>query len=430
MKKLYIIFSITILFALSGTFAQPVVTEEFDYTVGDSLTTLGYVAHSGGTTNAITVRAGNLSYSGYASAGVGNHIQLVNSGQDVNKTIASDITSGTVYASFLVNVDSARALGDYFFHLGPNPISTTFRARVFVKKALNGNLAFGLSVGSTNTTVPPVYADSIYSTGTTYLIVAAYEIVTGTTNDIVKLWVNPDLSGAEPTPLLTLTDINMSDINVGTYAFRQGSAASGPFLKLDGLILSTSWNSVTPVELTSFAASVGGNSVTLNWATATETNNSRFEVERKSASTSWQKIAFIQGNGTTTQPKSYSYSDRNLNEGKYSYRLKQMDYDGTFEYSKVVNAEIASVDKFELAQNYPNPFNPVTTIKFNLPAAGNVKLAVYNLLGQEVKTLVNGYKEAGTHTVDFEATNLNSGIYLYKIETSTYTQTRKMTLLK
>jgi len=428
MKKLYMIFSITILFALSGTFAQPVVTEEFDYTVGDLLTAHGYTTNTG-TSNFIAVIAGNLTYPGYPSTGLGEMIKLFNTGEDVYKPLPAPISSGTVYASILVNVDSART-GDYFFHLVSDPFSTSYRARVFVKKALNGNLAFGLSKGTTSVTNPPIYTDSIYTTGTTYLVVVAYQFVDGTTNDLVKLWVNPDLSGAEPTPLLTKDDALNTDITIGSYAFRQGTAASGPFLKLDGLIISTSWNSIVPVELTSFAASVGGNSVTLNWATATETNNSGFEVERKSTSTSWQKIAFIQGNGTTTQPKSYSYSDRNLNDGKYSYRLKQIDYDGTFEYSKVVNAEIASVDKFELAQNYPNPFNPITTIKFSLPAAGNVKLAVYNLLGQEVQTLINGYKEAGTHTVDFEATNLNSGIYLYKIEANGFIQTRKMTLLK
>lgn len=215
----------------------------------------------------------------------------------------------------------------------------------------------------------------------------------------------------------------------GDYYIRWTTAnyVSGGFY-IDDVLL----DNVVPVELTSFAASVNGNSVSLKWATATETNNSGFEVERKSSSTGWQKIAFVQGNGTTTQPKSYSYSDRNLADGKYSYRLKQIDLDGTFDYSKVVEVNINSntVNQFELAQNYPNPFNPTTAIKFNLPEGGNVKLSVYNLLGQEVATLVNGFKEAGSHTVNFDASNLNSGIYLYKIQANGFTQTRKMTLIK
>ena len=185
-----------------------------------------------------------------------------------------------------------------------------------------------------------------------------------------------------------------------------------------------------PVELTSFIASVSGRSVTLNWTTATELNNSGFNIERKTASSSWQKISFVSGNGTTTQQNSYSYTDRNLADGKYSYRLKQVDLDGTFEYSKTVEINISTVKDYELSQNYPNPFNPTTKITFNIPEAGNVKLAIYNLLGQEVKVLVNGFTEAGNHTVDFAGSNLASGIYLYKIEANGFIQTRKMTLLK
>lgn len=429
MKNLFKLFSFMVILTVGFTFAQPVATEEFEYTVGDLLTAQGYTAHSGGGTNSISVISGNLTYPIYPSAGLGNMIRLVNTGEDVSKNLTSDITSGTAYASVLVNIDSARALGDYFFHLGPNPISTTFRARLFVKLALNGNLAFGLSVGST-TALPPVYADSIYTSGTTYLVVVAYQIVDGAANDIVKLWVNPSLAGPEPPALLTLTDPAMSDINVGSYAFRQGSAASGPYLKVDGLIIGTSWNYVVPVELTSFAASVTGSSVNLNWSTASEINNSGFEVERKSANSNWQKLGFVNGNGTTTEKQTYSFTDRNLKEGSYSYRLKQVDFNGEFEYSNVIEVLVVTPNKFELLQNYPNPFNPTTSISFTLAQAGNVKLSVYNLLGQEVQTLVNGFMETGLHSVNFEAKNLNSGIYLYKLEANGISSVRKMTLLK
>ena len=189
-------------------------------------------------------------------------------------------------------------------------------------------------------------------------------------------------------------------------------------------------HTIIPVELTSFAASVNGTSVNLNWSTATELNNSGFDIERKSSSSSWTKIGFVAGHGTTSEAKNYSYSDNNLGTGNYSYRLKQVDFDGTYEYSKAVEVEIVTPNNFELSQNYPNPFNPTTSIKFNMPEAGNVKLAVYNLLGQEVKTLVNGFRTAGAYTVNFDASNLSSGIYLYKIEMNNFTQVRKMTLLK
>ncbi|MEO8231924.1 MAG: T9SS type A sorting domain-containing protein [Ignavibacteriota bacterium] len=195
-----------------------------------------------------------------------------------------------------------------------------------------------------------------------------------------------------------------------------------------------------PVELTSFSATTIGKDVKLSWNTATEINNYGFDVERASSSTTplrvWEKIGFVNGNGNSNSSKDYSFVD-DLSAGKpayrtgrYSYRLKQIDNDGQFEYSKTIEVDMNGVKKFELSQNYPNPFNPATTISFSLPEASNVKLTLYNLLGQEVETLVNGFTESGIHTVNFNASQLNSGIYIYKIETNGLTQTRKMTLVK
>ena len=190
-----------------------------------------------------------------------------------------------------------------------------------------------------------------------------------------------------------------------------------------------------PVELSSFSATTIGSIVKLSWQTATEINNYGFEVERKSnvngqMSDEWTKIGFVNGNGNSNSPKNYSFVDDNVTAGIYSYRLKQIDNDGQFEYSKAIEIGLTASDKFELSQNYPNPFNPNTSIKFTLSEAGNVKLKVYNLLGQEVKTLANEYKEAGAYTINFDASNLTSGMYIYKIEAGSFTQTRKMTLIK
>ena len=150
-------------------------------------------------------------------------------------------------------------------------------------------------------------------------------------------------------------------------------------------------------------------------------------VKRQSG---WTKLGFVNGNGNSNSPKNYSFVDDNVTAGTYSYRLKQIDNDGQFEYSKSIEIGLTAPDKFELSQNYPNPFNPSTTINYNLPEASNVKLIIYNILGQEVKTLVNAFKEAGVHTIDFNASELNSGLYIYKIEAGSFTQTRKMTLIK
>ncbi|OGU75798.1 MAG: hypothetical protein A2V93_06160 [Ignavibacteria bacterium RBG_16_34_14] len=185
-----------------------------------------------------------------------------------------------------------------------------------------------------------------------------------------------------------------------------------------------------PVELTSFTAVSQNRSVVLKWSTASEINNFGFEVERKREESDWRIITFINGNGTTTSEKNYLYLDENITSGKYQYRLKQIDFDGSFEYSKIVEVNFETPVNFELSQNYPNPFNPNTIISYSLPKASHVSLKVYNTLGQEVAALVNGIKEAGNHKIDFNASNLNSGIYFYKLETGNFNEVKKMTLIK
>ncbi|MBK7632136.1 MAG: T9SS type A sorting domain-containing protein [Ignavibacteriales bacterium] len=185
-----------------------------------------------------------------------------------------------------------------------------------------------------------------------------------------------------------------------------------------------------PVELSLFSATTIGSTVKLSWQTATEINNYGFDVERSAVKGNWEKIGFVNGNGNSNSAKNYSFIDDKISAGKYSYRLKQIDNDGQFEYSKIIEVDFNCVNKFELSQNFPNPFNPTTTINFNLPQAGMVRLTLYNILGQEIRKLVNEYSEAGTHTVNFNANDLNSGMYIYKIEANGLTQTRKMTLAK
>jgi len=141
-------------------------------------------------------------------------------------------------------------------------------------------------------------------------------------------------------------------------------------------------------------------------------------------------IGLVEGHGNSNSPKDYSFIDKNVAGGKYSYRLKQIDTDGQFEYSKVIEIDLGSPAKFELSQNYPNPFNPVTTIKFLLKESGNIKLTVYNLIGEQVAILVDEFKEKGVHTVNFNASELTSGVYVYKIEAEGFNQSRKMILAK
>ena len=187
-----------------------------------------------------------------------------------------------------------------------------------------------------------------------------------------------------------------------------------------------------PVELSAFTAKFKDNSkVDLNWVTKTEVSNYGFYVERRINEGDWNSITFIEGHGNSNSPKEYSYSDKDLFAGgsKFQYRLKQIDTDGQFEYSDVVEVEIMPT-QFELSQNYPNPFNPSTTIRFSLPKETQLKINIYNMLGELVETLAEGTYEAGYHKVTFNASSLPSGAYVYRIESSDFVQVRKMVLIK
>ncbi len=185
-----------------------------------------------------------------------------------------------------------------------------------------------------------------------------------------------------------------------------------------------------PVELTTFTAQLLENQVQLSWETATEVNNYGFAIERKSENTEWKKVAFVNGHGNSNSPKTYSYIDNKVLSGTYKYRLKQIDFDGKFEYSDVVEINLSVPQKFELNQNYPNPFNPSTNIKFSLPKASNVTLKVFNAIGEEVATLINKNLAAGNHSVNFNGSNLISGIYFYQLATDEKSVVKKMLLVK
>ena len=144
----------------------------------------------------------------------------------------------------------------------------------------------------------------------------------------------------------------------------------------------------------------------------------------------FEKIGYIMGNGTTTEPRAYSFTDVDVAAGEYIYRLKQIDYDGTFEYSNEVEVSVSLPEEFSLSQNYPNPFNPSTIISYSIPQSGLVTLEVYSLLGEKVASLVNEVKEAGSYEINFNASTLSSGVYYYKLSTDNFVETKKMLLLR
>ncbi|QQS37325.1 MAG: T9SS type A sorting domain-containing protein [Ignavibacteriales bacterium] len=190
-----------------------------------------------------------------------------------------------------------------------------------------------------------------------------------------------------------------------------------------------------PVELSTFTANVNESNVTLNWSTASEQNSHGFEIERALitldfSNTTWEEIAFVPSHGTTTETKYYSYTDTKLNPGNYNYRLKMIDQDGSYDYSAVVNAQIETPAEYTLYQNYPNPFNPATVISYQLPTKGHVSLKVYDALGVEVASLLDEVKDAGSYDVNFDASNLTSGVYFYTLISNNFMQTNKMILVK
>jgi hypothetical protein len=187
---------------------------------------------------------------------------------------------------------------------------------------------------------------------------------------------------------------------------------------------------IIPVELTSFTANVIDNSVVLKWSTATETNNAGFSVERSNDNTAFSEIAYVDGNGTTTELREYSYTDNTIGTGTYFYRLKQIDFSGTYKYSDAVEIEVNGPLTFVLEQNYPNPFNPSTNIKYSIARTDYVKLAVYNSIGEELDVLVNGIVNAGFYEIEYDATALTSGVYLYKLQAGSFVETKKMVLLR
>jgi hypothetical protein len=431
MKKIFaaVLFISCFLLSSGQLFSQLLYEENFDYPAGDTLLTHGWFAHSQQGVNAVMVTAGSLTYPGYPSSGIGNMVTAIGgsgSREDVNDVFAIDSAAGVIYTSMLINVVSAGTTQEYFFHMRPDPSSAILRGRIFVRDDGSGNLNIGLSKQSTSTIN---WSSASYSFGTTYLLVLKYIYVAGDDNDIWQLYINPPLTGSEPAaPDLENLDTN-TDIIANSIAIRQGSNPCE--VQVDGIRVSHSWNwAPLPVELTSFTYRTRGSNVLLNWSTATEINNLGFEVQRKSDNNGFVTIGFVEGAGTTPEKMQYSFSDEELESGYYSYRLKQIDSDGSFEYSNAIEVVINGPVQFALDQNYPNPFNPATTIKYQISENSLVSLKVYDILGNEVAILVDETQEAGSYEISFIASSLSSGVYFYRIEAGGFSAMKKMSFVK
>jgi len=423
--------------------AQPLLEENFEYGVTntDLVTSSAgaWVNFSGGSTT-LDVQYLNtgLTYAGYVSSGLGGCAIVSNSRTGDDYSSFTSQNSGSLYLSALVNVISASsgANGEYFLNFGS---TGTQYARLYAKNS-SGSLLFGIS----KSTETPTFTSGTYSFNTTYLVVIKYTFNAAAQDDRVDLWV---FSSGVPA-----SEIEAGSPTVGNviYASNDASSISSITLRegtntinasIDGIRVATSWaDSPLPVELTSFSAYVKNKTVQLTWKTATEIDNYGFEIERTTIPPFGEGgtkggshvIGFLRGAGNSNSTKEYSFTDKSLPVGSYSYRLKQIDNSGNFKYSKEVEANITHPTAFLLEQNYPNPFNPSTTISYELPENSYVKLQLFNAIGKEVATLVSEFQQSGMHdyTVGTHEFNLTSGVYFYTLRAGKFVQTKKMVVLK
>ena len=398
-RKLLIALVTILLFSFyqNPTLAQVGITFNFENPVYSNVGGVEYFDFD------ITARASESSqfkiaqiYVDYNTLGFGS--SLVSNGR-------ISITEGELLNDVSVGTFGNGGFGDYSVSVQDNTSSRLAIQNFFSRSIFGSYLGRGYELTNTLGTTPQIYVH----VKLTILDATGYSGISFNTQ--VSQWDIQDYYYTTP-----LTD------NQNIYAPVDETAT-----------LNTPIGNPFPVELVSFNARLIEKNVFLNWKTATEINNYGFEIERKTedaGSETWEKIGFINGNGNSNSPKEYSYIDKDLQGGNYYYRLKQIDNDGQFEYSPVVIVEVAAPMKYELTHNYPNPFNPSTNIKFTIPEAGLVKLSVFNLLGQEIKTLVDEQRQPGTYTQKFDATELNSGVYFYELRVNDFIQTKKMQFLK
>ena len=365
--------------------------------------------------------------------GTNSVVATVGSGANASAIPEFDLTTGNYLGNFIAPNTS----------LMNSPFDIIFRSADCLVAAITSNniVRYDLSGNHLGNFVPSInFPEQLYETVSGNILAAGFSVPSGlyiydsNGNQLNFFNAVTGLRGAfqlgNGNYMVTNgTTVAVLDQTTGTVVATPVTGVSGRFIREYDL-------SIVPVELTSFTANVVDQVVVLNWTTATEVNNQGFEILRSAQNDNdWQKIGYVPGFGTTTEPKSYSYTDQSINSGIHYYRLKQIDYDGSFTYSDVAEVEVSLPTVFSLEQNYPNPFNPATTIQFSVPVDAQVKISVYNLVGEKAAEVASGNFAAGTYKVNFNASTLTSGIYFYQLDATgidgnTFSSIGKMTLLK
>ncbi len=420
MKK---IFTLILMMALAGmASAQVVMYEDFNYTAGSLVPSNGSWTNHSGTAGQVQITAGGLSFTNYPTNATSNKIALnASDGEDISKTFTASNAAGTkVYCSFLVNVSATNATGTYFAHFQNG--TSTFTGRLFAR-TINSSVNFGLATTGTSAT----FIGSEFALNTTHLIVMSYEFVSGTGNDVIKLWVNPDLSGAEPAALVSLT--TATDLaSIQSFGFRQAGAAT-PVCTIDEIKVGLSWtNAPLPISLVKFEATKLAEKVKISWATATEVNNDKFIIERSADGENFEMVTEVRGAGNSRELNAYEVVDANPLKGTSYYRLTQYDFNGEFETFAPV---AVSMEKGAMSVEHLAGSNELGAESMSLrvfsPLASDATISVRDLSGRTIYSekimLQEGYQNFNLAT-----TNFGAGIYLVSLNSGTEVVMKKVKL--
>jgi hypothetical protein len=403
MKKILLSFFTVSLIA--NCFAQTILIEDFNYAPIDTLASTNVNnnwVNISSTVNRIRANGTGLTFPGYNGSGIGASASLTNNGEDCYRNLTSVVSNQNVYYSFLLNVSAAQATGDYFTGLSTSTSASAYSGRTFIKS--NGT---GYSLGISKINDPaPVYSTTVLSFNTTYLVVWKCIYSSGTTtDDQFGLYV---FNSAIPTTEPTTFDVGptvATGADPSNYAkvfLRQGNSANAPTLTIDGMRVSTTWaNGPLPVKYTQFTADRNNDNVKLNWSTASEVNNNGFEIERSSNGTDFEKIGFVKGVGNSSRLNKYSFTDKN-NSSAY-YRLKQVDFDGKYEFSKVLTVK-SNESSVELS---PNPFNDNLVINSNNTI---INAEIVDITGR-----VKMFEVVNNNTAKLNTSGLDNGVYFIRI---------------
>ncbi|MCU0443084.1 MAG: T9SS type A sorting domain-containing protein [Bacteroidia bacterium] len=423
MKRIfYTLVLVTVLFGVKG---QVLLEDNFTGTAGTAATANGWTQIGTTATNPINLTTGGLSFTGYPGSGIGNAVGLTTSGQDIYKDATSTITSGSAFAGFIANISATQATGDYFFAVLPNTSTSTFSCRVFARSSVTPGF-FNVAINKSNEAA--TYSTTDFAIGVTHLFYVEYVFRGGSNDDSVYLYVIPNGSSVPTTKPSTPTAAGFNSAqpdltNIGRLALRQGSAANAATVQVDGIRMGALWdNGALPVQWRSFTASQTPTGNQLRWSTATEVNNNQFEVQRSNNGRTFETIGVVKGKGNSQKVTNYTFTDEVVTKGTVFYRLKQIDFDGKFEYSKTVSITVATPTS-GISQLSPNPFSNEMNVTIKAASSGTASVVVMDMVGK-VHHSFTSEVSSGAQTIRFETADMPDGIYFVRatINGETFTQ--------